>query len=400
MNILVISNLYPPAYLGGYELLCEQVVDTLRQRGHRVTVLTSNHGTGPGLLHQPHVHRDLELYLPFSEPAQVARLARLRTHRANERIAARWIAALQPDLIFVWSQLRLTLGAARAAERSGRPVAYTFNDEHLAGYRPRPWAPAPRAALAALADRVVFRAITTASLTLRHTTSISRRLRDNLAANGVSAADSRIIYQGIPVERFPCKDAPGGIGVPARILFVGQLLPYKGADTLIEAAHRLAAQRGADGLRVTIAGDAPGSHPDELRRLALAGPARIEFRGRVPHHELPPLYRAHDLFVFPSRWQEPFGLTHLEAMASGLPVISTADGGHGEFLRDNWNALVFPKGNPGALADRISVLLDTPGLGKRLALAARAMIDTEFSLARYVTQLESWLEEVRRAQAA
>ena len=400
MNILVLSNLYPPAYLGGYELLCQQVVRELRYRGHQVTVLTSSHGSQSPAQVEERVHRDLRLYLPFSEPGRVARLARRRTHQANERIAAHRIAALRPDIVFVWSQLRLTLGAAQAAERSGVPVCYTLNDEHLAGYLPRAWSPAPRAALAALTDRTLFRGITTARLQLRHTTSISRRVRDNLIASGLPMADSRVIYQGIPVERFPCKAEPGRIGTPARVLFAGQLLPYKGADTLIQAAHRLAADRGSDAIKVTIAGDGPGNHPAELRRMALDGPAEVEFLGRVPHDQLAALYREHDLFVFPSRWQEPFGLTHLEAMASGLPVISTADGGHGEFLRDNQNALVFPKGNPEALAGRILAILDDPGLGKRLALTARTMIETDFSLARYVTELEHWLDEVRRAPAA
>jgi glycogen(starch) synthase len=400
MNILVLSNLYPPAYLGGYELLCQQVVEELRRHGHQVTVLTGNHGAPASYSAERGVHRDLHLYLPFSEPGRLARTARWRTHRVNQRIAAQRIAACRPDIIFIWSQLRLTLGAAQAAEQSGVPVCYTFNDEHLAGYLPRTWTPSPRAVVSALADRILFQGITTARLRLRHTTSISRRVRDNLVNSGLPVADSRVIYQGIPIERFPCKAEPGRIGTPARMLFAGQLVPYKGADTLIEAAHRLAAQRGDGAIRVTIAGDGPGHHPAELRQLARSGPATIEFLGRVPHAELPALYRRHDLFVFPSRWQEPFGLTHLEAMASGLPVVSTADGGHGEFLRDNRNALLFPKGNPEALSDRISALLDDPGLGKRLALAARTMIETDFSLARYVTELEHWLDEVRRAPAA
>ena len=400
MHVLVISNLFPPAYLGGYELLCQQVVDELRRRNHRVTVLTSDHDADRTEVPEEDIHRDLRLYLPFSKPGRVARLARWRTHRKNYRIAADRIATARPDIVFVWSQLRLTLGAARAAERSGVPVCYTFNDEHLAGYVPRPWALAPRAAVGALTDRLLLRRMTATDLRLRHTTSISRRVRDNLVAGGVPVADSRVIYQGIPVGQFPCKPDPGRIGTPVRVLFAGQLLPYKGADTLIDAAHRLARERGPDAIRVTVAGDGPGTHPGQLRQLALAGPASVVFLGRVPHDQLPALYREHDLFVFPSRWQEPFGLTHLEAMASGLPVVSTADGGHGEFLRDNENALVFPKGNPEALAARIAAVLDDPGLGKRLALRARTMIETDYSLARYVTQLEHWLDGVRRAPAA
>ncbi|HEX9165977.1 MAG TPA: glycosyltransferase family 4 protein, partial [Gemmatimonadales bacterium] len=370
--------------------------------GHEVSVLTSDHGeVAAGTDHGPvRVRRALRLFQPFGEAGRVSRRARWHIHRVNRQITADHLADERPDLVFVWSQLRLTLGAAQAAEQSGLPVCYTFNDEHLAGYLPRRWAATPRALAGALADRTLFRDGTTSGLRLSHATAISRRVVDNLVAAGAPVATSRVVYQGIPVERFPCKANPGSVGTPARVLYAGQLHPTKGVDTLIDAMHRLAAARPGSAPTLTIAGDGPAPYPESLRRLAAGGPARIEFLGKVAYADLPALYRAHDLFVFPSRWQEPFGLTHLEAMASGLPVVSTADGGHGEFLRDSVNALVFQKGNEEALAERIGALLDDPGLGKRLALAGRVMVERDFSLARYVTDLEQWLEEVRRARAA
>jgi glycosyltransferase involved in cell wall biosynthesis len=117
----------------------------------------------------------------------------------------------------------------------------------------------------------------------------------------------------------------------------------------------------------------------------------VEFRGRLPRTELPALYRAHDVFVFPSIWREPFGLTQLEAMASGLAVVATAEGGHGECLRHGENALVFPPGNAEALSAHLARLIDEPGLGVRLATAARAMVGRDYTLDRYTTSLESML---------
>jgi glycosyltransferase involved in cell wall biosynthesis len=105
------------------------------------------------------------------------------------------------------------------------------------------------------------------------------------------------------------------------------------------------------------------------------------------------VYREHDIFVFPSTWQEPFGLTHLEAMACGTPVISTADGGHGEFLKDGENALIFEKENPGQLAAQISRLISDNDLAGHLAATARAMVEQEFTLQRYVTDIEAFLQE-------
>ena len=85
------------------------------------------------------------------------------------------------------------------------------------------------------------------------------------------------------------------------------------------------------------------------------------------------------------------GLTHLEAMASGTPVASTADGGQAEFLEHDGNALVFPKGDAAALAAALARLLDDGALRTRLAREARAMVENRFTMRRYVDDLEALL---------
>ena len=136
MRILVISNLFPPQVLGGYEILCGQVCGSLRDKGYELEVLTSDHGAVPGEASQPWVHRDLRLYLPFGEPAAIARRERLRVGRGNQARTRERVAAFQPDLIFIWSLLRLSIGPARAAQEAGVPALYTFNDETITGYLP------------------------------------------------------------------------------------------------------------------------------------------------------------------------------------------------------------------------------------------------------------------------
>ena len=88
--------------------------------------------------------------------------------------------------------------------------------------------------------------------------------------------------------------------------------------------------------------------------------------------------------VFPSIWSEPFGLTHLEAMASGVPVVSTANGGQGEFLRDGVNALVFEPEDAEGLACRLASLIVDDSLRRRIALGGRRLVEREFTLTRYV----------------
>lgn len=395
MNILFISNLFPPHFLGGYEILCNQVRELLQKKGHKIQVLTSNH-VNPGVIEQspdPEVYRTLRLYCPFSEKAGINRVARLKTSFFNHKVAKKLIKKLEPDVVFVWSQLRLTPGAAKAAQELGIPCAYTFNDDHISGYLPAAFKFSPRGMTAYVLDRTFFRFTTIANLNLSCSTSISELIKSKILKSGVAIANSKVIYQGIPLENFPRRKIPPKI--PTRnpeILYAGQLHHYKGVHTLIEAVNRLA-QEDFSSVNLKIAGDGPQDYKNELAALAKKGNANITFLGRLPPQELPNLYRSHDVFVFPSIWQEPFGLTHLEAMASGTPVISTNDGGHGEFLSHESNALVFPKEDSEALFNALKRLLNDNGLAKQLADKARNMVESRFSLERYVDDLDKFLTD-------
>ena len=161
------------------------------------------------------------------------------------------------------------------------------------------------------------------------------------------------------------------------------------AVTVIEAAHSLGKR-----VSLSIVGAGTPEYEAELKDQAAEGPADIELKGKVDHTLLPALYREHDIFVFPSIWPEPFGLTHLEAMASGLPVVSTAGGGQGEFLEDGVNSLVFKEEDAAGLANCLTRLMADEDFCRGLALEGRRVAVELFSVERYVTDLEAWLEEI------
>jgi glycosyltransferase involved in cell wall biosynthesis len=399
LRILIVSNLYPPHYLGGAELLCKQIVDILA-RQHEIRVLTSDFrlaNSKDGDSSVP-VSRSLKLYRAFGEDSQKPLLRRWPSKiadRRNSRTTKVVLKDFEPELVFVWSQRRLGIGPALCAQRAGYPVAFIFNDDSASFFIPKRYPPGSlRSLLGFLLDHSLFRSNTTQALDLGASSCISQSLKTDMLAEGLPLSGSRVIHQGIPLSDFPCKAEPGSLGKPVRVLYVGQVLASKGVHTLLEAAELVAADRGPASIEVRIVGGGPEDYVEQLRACNKSG-YRLDLAGRIAHDALPAVYRDHDIFVFPSIVKEGFGLTFLEAMASGLPVIGTITGGQGECLVDGVNALVFQAGDSAQLASCILRLVDDADFRIGIAKAARAMVERDYSLEVYAGKLEAFLEESR-----
>src|SRR5436190_7366090 len=104
MKILALTNLYPPHYLGGYELICHMVVNELRARGHQVQILTSNH-QNPGqefIGKDRGIERTLRIHGFYGHPwLSLPELRSLERHN-NEALRAA-IHEHEPDLVYVWN---------------------------------------------------------------------------------------------------------------------------------------------------------------------------------------------------------------------------------------------------------------------------------------------------------
>lgn len=177
----------------------------------------------------------------------------------------------------------------------------------------------------------------------------------------VSEATARGL--GVPAVRIPPGFHPLGVASEPRerareFLFVGTLTPRKGVDHLLRAWARL--PRGAAHLRVV-----GGSDGDYRRRVLepLAGGLDVGFEGRVSRGRLAELYATSDVLVLPSL-QEGFGIVALEAMSCGLAVVASRVDSLPDLVGPA--GLLVPPADPGALAEALQRLLETPGLRARL----------------------------------
>jgi glycosyltransferase involved in cell wall biosynthesis len=201
------------------------------------------------------------------------------------------------------------------------------------------------------------------------------------------ATKVRVNYHGIRVTEYGPAAHPGNrIGV----LAVGRLVEMKGFQFLIQALSIL--RRHGRSIQCTIAGHGPQF--EYLTRLAreLGLEQSVSFPGFVPHERLRAMYAEHAVFVLPSVTTEDGqrdGIPNviLEAMASGLPVVSTINSGIPEAVVHDETGLLVPPGDPDKLADAIEQLCADAGLRSRLAEKGRQAVAAKFDLRRNVEDL-------------
>jgi glycosyltransferase involved in cell wall biosynthesis len=196
---------------------------------------------------------------------------------------------------------------------------------------------------------------------------------------------SVVIYNGVDVNRFT--PLPGARPhQPPVLVAVANLIREKGLDVLLEACRSL--QELPWILR--IVGDGP--EEPALRQQATAGgiAGRVEFLGL--RDDVERVLQEADIYVHPAVWEEAFGLTIAEAMASGCATLATRTGGIPEIVEDGVSGLLVPPGDAAALAAAIRRLLEDPPLRARLSAAGRQRIAEQFTLEASVRGQLDWIE--------
>lgn len=241
---------------------------------------------------------------------------------------------------------------------------------------------------------------------------------DELVAEyGADPGRVAVIPSGVDAECFrpvPREEARARIGLrdggPV-VVYVGRLLLRKDVRNAVRALPILVerAQRaGSDPPTLLVVGGAtaepdPDATPEigELQRLAaeLGVAGRVVFTGKRQHADLRFYYCAGDAVVT-TPWYEPFGLTPLEAMACGRPVVGSAVGGLTYTVVDGATGFLVPPRDPKALADRLEVLLTQPEMRRRMGVAGRERVERHFTwpvAAKATATLYRELEEAARA---
>jgi glycosyltransferase involved in cell wall biosynthesis len=346
LRVLAVGNMYPPHHLGGYELLWHSAMEHLRTRGHDVRVLTTDFA-----LEEPDssipdgddVQRVLRWYWHDHRFPRMGALARRRLERHNARVFDAVVDDFEPAVVTWWAMGGMSLSLlTRAHRRALRSLAVVIDDWPI--YGPQVDGPLDPAAVDAW--------------------SFCSEVQYERVRQAVGGAQGSIDRPGVDLDLFR-EQPPGEWGW--RLLYCGRLDARKGVDLGVAALRDLPDA----GLRIVGGGDP--SYRDELVTLAArAGIADRVLFERAARAELPAAYAASDAVLFPVRWEEPWGLVPLEAMAVGRPVVASGRGGSAEYLEDGVNCLIAdPDQGPGALVAALRRLAADPDLRQTLRAGGR-----------------------------
>jgi glycogen synthase len=233
----------------------------------------------------------------------------------------------------------------------------------------------------ALADRII---------------AVSDWVRGDIAKYGIDRGKIVPVHNGIDVNAFrPSAEknvrTQYGIGDDPMLLFVGRMITQKGVPYLIDAMPLVLKEHPRAKLFLVGRGSALKSLKTKVAALGLE--KSVIFSGYLSEQQLKETYGTCDLFVLPSVW-EVLPIAVLEAMSSAKPVVCTDAGGDREMVRDGVNGYVVPKRDPGALAEKVNLVLADSDMRSRMGAASRRIAEEEFDWKLIAAQTKRVYEEL------
>jgi glycosyltransferase involved in cell wall biosynthesis len=392
MKILVLSNLYPPDIIGGYELGCKQVVESLRKRGHEVRVLTIAPRTP--VPHEAHVLREFKLSEVWNSnryvlginhqvTTQLMQAEATGVSALNVHALTRVIDEFQPDVAYVWMIVGIGgLGLMATLQHLRLPWLWHLMDD-------------VPVALCRFNNRVIEPLLREVDRQLDGKyLACSRQLVDEIEAGGVRLRpDVEVVPNWVVGENPAARQAFYKSGETLRIIAAGQIAPHKGVDILIEAASKVL-DRGFENFRVDIYGNVEDHHyPMLVRRLGLDN--HVFLQGSRPQAELVRLYALYDVFAFPTWHREPFAFAPLEASWRGCVPLMSQLSGNAEWAVHGVHCLKADR-TPEAFADSLVSILDGSTDLAPIAGRAAAVIGRDFHLDAQVPRIEQALLEASK----
>jgi len=348
MRIAIITRMFPPRWLGGTEIAAYNIAQHLTGRGYDVHVITSMDKGLPQVTTKGgfHIHRLKypRLGLLSTVPFSVAAVAVLRR--------------INPSLVHVQCPFYGMAGYLYSKLTKKPYVVYFRGDDAYLPYS---------------GTRFFLKLIVrNAAKVIALTEHMRRAVREQYDR------DALVIPNGVDVTRFADlsrEAARAEFNIKENeqvVIFVGSLIPVKGIKYLVEAMN-IVIQHFPEA-RLLIVGDGSERQKLEVLVMKLNLGKSVTFVGRIENAKVPEYLTASDVFALPSL-SEGFPNVILEAMATGLPIVTTNVTGLPEIVKDGENGFVVEPQNSQQLAERILLILDNKILREKMTVNDKGWLE-------------------------
>jgi len=391
-RILILSQAYYPMPVGGAEVAIKEITDRIDPNEYEFHLVCNGFNANLSEEEQVgnvYVHR-VGLRTPDPSPGDLMRPPLSLNKPLYQFLAWRKASALHKELHFsgLWAMMAHSAGVPAALFAGGHtsvPYLLTLQEGD-----PLPQVEKKMRPVWPLFSRAFTRA--------HHVQAISSYLADWAKERGAMCPVS-VVPNGVDLARFTAPLTPeerehirreewGGKEGAVWLITTSRLVHKNGIDTVIDALKDL-----PQGVCFAIAGEGPLHKQLRHKALSLGVEPRVRFLGAVSQQQVARYVQAADIFIRPSR-SEGMGNSFLEAMAAGIPVIATQEGGIADFLFDEvknpekpTTGFAVPKDDPLMIVRRVKYILQEPEIVAGIVATARDMVAQSYGWDHVATRM-------------
>ena len=377
MRILILSNYYPPHYIGGYELACYDTVKYLESVGHEVFVVTGNHAEESEDFSK--VYRKLK-YIDYKNSSYKNKH---EVESYNYDVTSNAIDVINPDIVYIWSLRLVSLSPLWAIEKHNKKKIFEIGDFWMKGFLSNSFSSKLKRKTKELlpgfkAKKVeISPVITVSKWMIPHMKDLYGSKEVYCVPNGTT----------ITREKY---DKPQNT---MNYMFCGRLDYSKGLDIAIKALSSLK-DREIENFRLDIYGDGDKNYILKCKKIIkiLKLEDNIFFHGKKS--DLKDAYKKAHVLLMPTRMKEPFGLVLIEAMNYGVVPIATNDYGPLEIISNEEDGLHFDITDANDLEKKILLINNNWSLLKRYRENAYKKVAKKYDINIVKNTVEKILLEV------
>jgi glycosyltransferase involved in cell wall biosynthesis len=414
MRILICTNVYPPNFIGGAELVAHYQGKHLVDAGHEVQVFTGNHQPKKGKRHDLltekydglTVHR-INLVGEDFQPTFVN-----FSHHRVEQHFTQLLENFRPDVVHCHNIIGLSVSILTIAKEFGAKVVLTLHDfwgfcfkntimkkdgvtctDYTSCYECQPFIEDGDNRHIPIRMRQDY--LKLAMMSVDAFVSPSQYLADTYIDAGFPRDKMHVVWNGIDVGKFDTIKRNLSNGV-LRFSFFGHFGKHKGIHTLLNALELI---KKPECIQINLIGEGD-QRPFYEQQLQENGFSHVvRFWGKIENSQVGRAYAETDVLVLPSIWPENQPVSITEAMACGIPVLASDMGGMPELVVDGFNGFIFEAGNAADLAEKIDRLIADPVLAASLGKNGQKRIN-ECTFARQVNKLLTIYRELVSSKPA